>query len=121
MFDFLVPHIAVLTGIAWDHINVFPSFDIYLEQFRIFLNKIEPGGVLIYNQTDTVLARLAEEHQAPLRKIGYGIPDHRIENGLTGVTLEGQTGALKAFGEHNLLNLHFAFFVPKELRVGRSD
>lgn len=134
-FHFLFPHIAVLTGIAWDHINVFPTFDIYLEQFRIFLNKIEPGGVLIYNQTDPVLARLVEEHQAgtgggekgkgkgkaPLRVVGYGIPAHRIENGITVVTLEGQTGALKVFGDHNLLNLHAAFLVAKELGVGVAD
>ena len=122
-FHFLFPHIAVLTGIAWDHINVFPTFDIYLEQFRIFLRKIEPGGVLIYNQTDPVLTRLVEEHKAetPLRVIGYGIPAHRIENGITVVTLEGQTGALKVFGDHNLLNLNAAFLVSKELGVGTAD
>ncbi|HEV3324868.1 MAG TPA: Mur ligase family protein [Puia sp.] len=114
-FHFLFPHIAVLTGIAWDHINVFPSFELYLEQFRIFLDKIEPGGLLVYNRTDPVLARLVEEHPAPVRKIGYGIPPHRIENGITVVTLEGQTGALKVFGEHNLLNLHAAWLVAKEL------
>ena len=51
-FHFLFPHIAVLTGIAWDHINVFPTWELYLEQFRIFLSKIEPGGLLIYNETD---------------------------------------------------------------------
>jgi len=122
-FHFLFPHIAVLTGIAWDHINVFPTFDIYLEQFRIFLRKIEPGGVLIYNQTDPVLTRLVEEHkvETPLRVIGYGIPAHRIENGITVVTLEGQTGALKVFGDHNLLNLNAAFLVSKELGVGTAD
>ena len=135
-FHFLFPHIAVLTGIAWDHINVFPTFDIYLEQFRIFLRKIEPGGVLIYNETDPVLARLVEEHQAeaakgaggvvageqaPLRVIGYGIPAHRIENGITVVTLEGQTGSLKVFGDHNLLNLNAAFLVSKELGLGTAD
>jgi UDP-N-acetylmuramate: L-alanyl-gamma-D-glutamyl-meso-diaminopimelate ligase len=124
-FHFLFPHIAVLTGIAWDHINVFPTFDIYLEQFRIFLDKIEPGGVLIYNDTDPVLKKLVEEHtgptgKAPLRKIGYGIPSHRIENGITLVTLEGQMGALKVFGEHNLLNLHAAFRVVNELGVDAS-
>src|ERR1700754_459585 len=135
-FHFLFPHIAVLTGIAWDHINVFPTFDIYLEQFRIFLRKIEPGGVLIYNQTDPVLTRLVEEHQvaatksrdgvvaegqAPLRVIGYGIPAHRVENGITVVTLEGQTGTLKVFGDHNLLNLNAAFLVSKELGIGAAD
>jgi UDP-N-acetylmuramate: L-alanyl-gamma-D-glutamyl-meso-diaminopimelate ligase len=128
-FHFLLPHIAVLTGIAWDHINVFPSFEIYLEQFRIFLRKIEPGGALIYNQTDPVLDKLVKEHEAggrdqtvkPLRVIGYGIPAHRIENGITVVTLEGQTGALKVFGDHNLLNLNAAFLVSRELGVGTAD
>src|SRR6476469_1083788 len=57
-FHFLFPHIAVITGIAWDHINVFPTFDNYLEQFRIFIDKIEPGGHLIYNETDNVLRDL---------------------------------------------------------------
>ena len=114
-FHFLFPGIAVLTGIAWDHINVFPTFEIYLEQFRIFLDKIEPGGVLIYNDTDPVLKRLVEEHPAPIRRIGYGVPDHRIENGITVVTLEGHTGALRVFGEHNLLNLHAAWLVSREL------
>ena len=51
-FHFLFPHIAVITGIAWDHINVFPTFDFYLEQFIIFIDKIEKDGVLIYNETD---------------------------------------------------------------------
>ncbi len=114
-FHFLFPHIAVITGIAWDHINVFPTFDNYLEQFRIFLDKIEPEGVLIYNETDVVLRKLVDEHPAAIRKIGYGIPAHRIENGITVVTLEGQTGALKVFGDHNLLNMHAAYLVAKEL------
>jgi UDP-N-acetylmuramate: L-alanyl-gamma-D-glutamyl-meso-diaminopimelate ligase len=114
-FHFLHPHIAVLTGIAWDHINVFPTFDNYLEQFRIFIGMIEPGGVLIYNETDPVLKKLVEEHPSPIRKIGYGIPEYRIENGITLATLEGQSGPLKVFGEHNLLNFHAAFLVAKEL------
>jgi UDP-N-acetylmuramate: L-alanyl-gamma-D-glutamyl-meso-diaminopimelate ligase len=114
-FHFLFPHIAVLTGIAWDHINVFPTFDIYLEQFRIFLDKIEPGGLLIYNQTDPVLAGLVEAHPASIRRIGYGIPAHRIESGITAVELEGHSGGLKVFGEHNLLNLHAAWLVTREL------
>jgi UDP-N-acetylmuramate: L-alanyl-gamma-D-glutamyl-meso-diaminopimelate ligase len=116
-FHFLFPHIAILTGIAWDHINVFPTWEIYLEQFRIFIDKIEPGGVLIYNMTDPVLRKLVEEHPAAVRRIPYGIPSHAIKNGITVVTLEGQTGALKVFGEHNLLNLQAAFLACKELGV----
>ncbi len=119
-FHFLFPHIAVLTGIAWDHINVFPTFDNYLEQFRIFLDKIEPGGVLIYNETDPVLKQLVNEHPSPVRRVGYGVPRHRIENGVTFVNFGevecgGETGVLKVFGEHNLLNAHAAFLVAREL------
>lgn len=121
-FHFLFPHIAVLTGIAWDHINVFPTFEIYLEQFRIFMDKIEPGGVLIYNETDPVLARLVEERRNKnFRLVGYGVPEYRIENGITVVKLDGQSGSLRVFGEHNLLNLHAAFLVAKELGVGTAD
>jgi UDP-N-acetylmuramate: L-alanyl-gamma-D-glutamyl-meso-diaminopimelate ligase len=116
-FHFLHPHIAVLTGIAWDHINVFPTFDLYLEQFRIFLSRIEPGGVLIYNDTDPVLEKLVSQHPGTFRRIGYGIPAHRIEQGVTRVELEGHSGKLKVFGEHNLLNLHAAFLVAKELQL----
>jgi UDP-N-acetylmuramate: L-alanyl-gamma-D-glutamyl-meso-diaminopimelate ligase len=117
-FHFLFPHIAIITGIAWDHINVFPTFEIYLEQFKIFIDKIEPGGVLIYNETDPVLKKLVEEHPSTVRKIPYRIPSHRIENGITVVTLDGHQGALKVFGEHNLLNLQAAFLACRELGVG---
>jgi UDP-N-acetylmuramate: L-alanyl-gamma-D-glutamyl-meso-diaminopimelate ligase len=116
-FHFLYPHIAVITGIAWDHINVFPTFDIYLEQFRIFIDKIEPGGLLIYNETDPVLERLVKQHAAKVRKMAYGIPAHRVDHGITVVELGGQTGPLKVFGDHNLLNLHAAFLVCQELGI----
>jgi len=69
-----------------------------------------------------VLKKLVEEYGGtkPLRKIGYGIPAYRIENGITVVTLGDQSGALKVFGEHNLLNLHAAFLVGKELGIPAS-
>jgi UDP-N-acetylmuramate: L-alanyl-gamma-D-glutamyl-meso-diaminopimelate ligase len=115
-FHFLAPHIAILTGIAWDHINVFPRFDLYLEQFRIFIGKIEPGGLLIYNDTDPVLQRLIQERVWPdLRLRPYGIPEYRIQNGKTIVTLEGEESSLRIFGKHNLLNLHAAYWVVREL------
>jgi UDP-N-acetylmuramate: L-alanyl-gamma-D-glutamyl-meso-diaminopimelate ligase len=120
-FHFLFPHIAIITGIAWDHINVFPTFEIYLEQFRIFIDKIEPGGLLIYNETDPTLKKLVEEHPSKLRRVGYGIPSHRIESGTTVVTLEGRSGSLMVFGDHNLLNLQAAWLVCKELGINTSD
>ncbi len=115
-FHFLFPHIAILTGIAWDHINVFPTFDFYLEQFVIFINKIETGGVLIYNETDQELNKLVNAHKRDdIRYIPYGIPENSIEAGKTTVTLGGQTTALKVFGNHNLLNMNAAFLACSEL------
>jgi UDP-N-acetylmuramate: L-alanyl-gamma-D-glutamyl-meso-diaminopimelate ligase len=116
-FHFLFPDVAILTGIAWDHINVFPTFDFYLEQFRIFLDKIESGGLLIYNETDPVLKNLVENHPGSFRKKAYRIPDHRIENGRTLVELEGKTARLLVFGDHNLLNLQAAWLATAELGV----
>lgn len=117
-FHFLFPHVALLTGIAWDHINVFPTFDFYLEQFVIFIQKIEKGGVLIYNETDPVLVNLVNGHRRDdIRYQPYGIPKHDIHNGVTSVTIEGQTAALRVFGNHNLMNLLAAFYACKELGV----
>jgi UDP-N-acetylmuramate: L-alanyl-gamma-D-glutamyl-meso-diaminopimelate ligase len=87
-FHFLFPHVAILTGIAWDHINVFPTFEFYLEQFVIFINMIEPGGILIYNETDAVLAKLvADNRRDNIRYQPYAVPVHRIDAGKTEATI----------------------------------
>jgi UDP-N-acetylmuramate: L-alanyl-gamma-D-glutamyl-meso-diaminopimelate ligase len=119
-FHFLFPHIAVLTGIAWDHINVFPTFDFYLEQFKIFISKIEKKGILIYNDSDEVLLKLVEEtKRSDIRYEPYRLPTFFIHEGKTEVIIEGvKSMPLKVFGNHNLLNLHAAWLVCKELGVG---
>src|SRR5918993_1137463 len=117
-FHFLYPHIAVLTGIAWDHINVFPTFDFYLEQFVIFINKIEKGGHLIYSETDDTLKELVEKNRRDdISYHPYNVPMHSISNGVTRVTIENVETELKVFGAHNLLNLHAAWLVAKQLGV----
>ncbi|HUR11582.1 MAG TPA: Mur ligase family protein [Flavitalea sp.] len=117
-FHFLIPHIAILTGIAWDHINVFPTFPFYLEQFVIFVNKIVPGGILIYNETDEELKTLVKRHfRKDIRYQPYGIPQHAIAEGETKVHLEGMEGNLKVFGNHNLLNLNAAWYAVRELEI----
>src|SRR5579862_7234827 len=116
-FHFLYPHIAIVTGIAWDHINMFPTFENYLEQFRIFLDRIQPNGLLIYNQTDAVLGEMAAGADPSVRKIPYGIPVHELRNGKTVIRLADETAELKIFGDHNLLNLHAAWYASKELGV----
>jgi len=117
-FHFLFPHIAIITGIAWDHINVFPTFDNYLEQFRIFIDKIEPHGHLIFNDTDSILKELVESHaRTDIHYHPYRVPGHSIQNGVTRVSIGGSQTELKVFGDHNLLNLNAAWLACKELGV----
>ena len=117
-FHFLFPHIAVITGIAWDHINVFPTFEFYLEQFSIFINKIDPHGILIYNETDEVLQKIIDRNsRKDIRYLGYHLPDFFIEDGITNVKIEGKNTPLNVFGNHNLLNLQAAYLVCKDLQI----
>jgi UDP-N-acetylmuramate: L-alanyl-gamma-D-glutamyl-meso-diaminopimelate ligase len=121
-FHFLFPHIAVITGIAWDHINVFPTFENYLEQFRIFIQKIEAGGSLIYNESDDVLNKLVKEAiRSDIRYYNYNVPQHKIAGGVTKIILEGKETKLNVFGNHNLLNLYAAWLVCKQLDVSVED
>ncbi len=119
-FHFLFPHIAVITGIAWDHINVFPTFEFYLDQFKIFINKIEVNGVLIYNASDKVLKKLVNDtKRSDIRYEPYTLPTYFIENGKTEVIIDGiKSMPLKVFGNHNLLNIQAAYLVCRELGIG---
>lgn len=118
-FHFLHPQIAVLTGIAWDHINVFPTYEIYKEQFAIFIRQMEPGQVLIYNSTDQELVSLVTATGSHLKLVPYALPEHTITNGVTSVIFGKHQASLEVFGDHNLLNLHAAKLVCNEL--GLSD
>jgi len=121
-FHFLFPHIAILTGIAWDHINVFPTFENYLEQFIIFIEKIEKGGHLIYNQDDVVLNNLIRDtKRADINYLPYTVPSHSINNGETKVMIDGEETKLKVFGNHNLLNMQAAWLVCKQLKISASQ
>ncbi|TVR42217.1 MAG: peptidoglycan synthetase [Cryomorphaceae bacterium] len=120
-FHLYKPHIAVLSGIAWDHINVFPTWENYVEQFRIFIDLIEPDGTLIYCTEDAELRKLAEA-KAGLQKKPYGIHPHRIENGTTIlITDSGEEVPVQIFGEHNLMNLNAARLVCLSLGVSEPD
>jgi UDP-N-acetylmuramate: L-alanyl-gamma-D-glutamyl-meso-diaminopimelate ligase len=117
-FHFLFPHVAVITGIAWDHINVFPTFKNYREQFKIFIDKIESGGLLIYNDTDPVLKQLVTDNKREdILYQPYGIPAYSVINGKTTIHIEDAKGELEIFGNHNLLNLYAAWYVCEYLKI----
>jgi UDP-N-acetylmuramate: L-alanyl-gamma-D-glutamyl-meso-diaminopimelate ligase len=120
-FHLYRPNITVITGIAWDHINVFPTFEKYLEQFKIYLDTIEPGGALIYNELDPVLKQLVEESDAPVKRFPYSLPEYSIEKGVTYIdTAEGMV-PLQVFGAHNLSNLEAARWVCLEMGVQEHE
>lgn len=119
-FHLYHPHIALLSGVAWDHINVFPTFENYVDQFAQFIALIEPNGALVYNQEDPVLQDLAK-NAAHCQQIPYCTPDFvPTENG-TRLTFEDHTYDLKVFGAHNLQNLMGAMYVGQQMGIKTSD
>lgn len=120
-FHLYKPNIAILSGIAWDHINVFPTFEIYVDQFIQFVNLIEPKGTLIYCNEDSDLKKVASASGSKneIKKVPYSIPTHYIENGTTYLTINDKKIPLLIFGNHNLMNLNGARLVCNEL--GLSD
>jgi UDP-N-acetylmuramate: L-alanyl-gamma-D-glutamyl-meso-diaminopimelate ligase len=108
------PHVAILTGIAWDHINVFPTFPEYVETFRKFVDSIEPKGSFIYFKGDENLRMLADEVS--------GIPESR-DTGITTIPYSEYTGDVKmqVFGKHNMQNLQAAMLACHCIGVAPDD
>lgn len=107
-FHLYMPDIAVLNGIAWDHMNVFPTFENYVEQFRIFAGKISEGGSLVYYADDPEVKKIADSASGNIRKIPYRIHGHfQNKAGFFAATVS-RTIPLKIFGEHNMQNLSAA-------------
>lgn len=102
------PNIALLSGIAWDHINVFKTFDDYTEQFRKFVASITAGGVLVYNEEDAEVVKVVEHAENYFRKIPYRTPEYEISDGKVHLKTEMGHVPLSVFGAHNLLNLEGA-------------
>lgn len=116
-FHLYKPDIALLSGIAWDHINVFTTFEHYVEQFIIFIQQIGPGGTLIYCDNDEVLRKIALSARDDVTLLPYSFPEHSKEDGITYLHFHGEKLPLRVFGDHNLLNLNGARFVCNQLGV----
>ncbi len=107
-FHVYKPNIALISGISWDHINVFPTFNIYKNQFKIFIDKIVNGGVLIYNNKNLEILSLIDENQNYIRKIPYTEHDFLIRDGRFFIATDEGLMPLKIFGKHNMENLSAA-------------
>ena len=116
-FHLYHPHIAILTGIAWDHINVFPTFDIYVEQFRTFTKLIEGQGRLIYCADSPELVAIAQDLRHDIVAFPYSTPDYEIRDGVTYITCRDQQIPLQIFGRHNLQNMNAARIACGQLGI----
>lgn len=120
-FHLYKPKIALISGIAWDHINVFPTFENYCEQFRIFIEKIEPNGALIYFSGDPILKNLSNKANSSITKTDYTIHPFVKENEKTYLLAPNKKIPLHVFGDHNLQNISGAKLVCNKLGISDSD
>ncbi len=120
-FHLYKPNIALLSGIAWDHINVFPTYENYVEQFSIFVDSIVSGGSINYNEEDPEVKRVVEASTNTIRKLPYKTPVYTVENGQT--LLETPEGDLpvEIFGKHNLNNLSGAKWICQHMGIDEDD
>lgn len=108
-------NIGVISGIAWDHINVFKTFDDYVWQFRKFIDTLVPGSPLIYSADDAVVVQVVAQTTADVRRLPYTVPEHDVRDGVT-YLMPGNT-PLHIFGKHNLMNLNAAKEVCAQLGI----
>ena len=120
-FHLYQPNIALLSGIAWDHINVFPTFENYLEQFQIFVDSITHGGSITFNSEDQYVKNVVEQSENQIRKLPYYTPEHSIESGVTYIDTEEGPLPLEVFGAHNLNNIAGSKWICQQMGVDEAD
>ena len=120
-FHLYKPNIALLSGIAWDHINVFPTFEEYVNQFRIFTDSLTDGGIMVYNEEDAILKEVVESSSHSIKKYEYSTPVYQIEDGVTYIDTPDGLMPLEIFGDHNLQNLAGAKWVCQHMGIDEED
>jgi UDP-N-acetylmuramate: L-alanyl-gamma-D-glutamyl-meso-diaminopimelate ligase len=120
-FHLYQPNIALISGIAWDHINVFPTYENYVEQFEIFIEKITNGGILVYNENDPEVKRVSEAATNPIRKLPYHTPEYTVSNGTTYLETPEGPMPIEVFGAHNLNNLAGAKWICQNMGIDEDD
>jgi UDP-N-acetylmuramate: L-alanyl-gamma-D-glutamyl-meso-diaminopimelate ligase len=107
-FHLYMPDIAIINGIAWDHMNVFPTFGFYLEQFKIFADKISQGGTLIYFKNDKEVLKIALNSRKDIIKIPYSSHTYMQDKSGFHALYKNRNVLLKFFGAHNMQNMSAA-------------
>jgi len=120
-FHLYKPNIALLSGIAWDHINVFPTYENYVEQFEIFMTQITNGGAIVYNQEDPEVKKVVESSTSLIKKYPYETPAYSVERGETLLETPEGPMPIEIFGKHNLNNLEGARWICQLMGVDADD
>jgi len=120
-FHLYKPNIALLSGIAWDHINVFPTYENYVEQFNIFVDSIVRGGSINYNEEDLEVKSVVEASENQIRKLPYQTPEYSVENGETFLETPDGPMPIEVFGAHNLNNLAGAKWICQHMGIDEDD
>jgi UDP-N-acetylmuramate: L-alanyl-gamma-D-glutamyl-meso-diaminopimelate ligase len=116
-----LPDIALISGIAWDHINVYPTFEEYTDQFRAFVRKIEPDGVLIYNEDDVHLKKIVKSLRNDIKAIPYSVHPYENDNGTINLLYNNEKIPVMVFGEHNMQNINGARLVCNQLGLKDAE
>ena len=120
-FHLYKPTISLISGIAWDHINVFPTFKNYVQQFKIFADNTDLNGAFIYYSNDKEVCKIKEGLNPALQTFDYNTHKHKIINGLSYLITKYGDIKLNIFGEHNLQNLSGAKLVCNRLGISDED
>ncbi len=112
------PHLLVVSGIAWDHYNVYPTWESYVKQFELLADSLPKAGVIVFDETDNMLDIIGQKERPDVTKIPYEAHPHKISNGQTFLTTQTQGNVpLYVFGEHNMKNISGAKAVCERLGV----
>ena len=120
-FHLYKPNIALLSGVAWDHINVFPTYKNYVEQFSIFVDSIVKGGSITYNEEDDEVKRIVEASENTIRILPYHTPEYKVVNGETLLDTPEGSLPIEVFGKHNLNNLAGAKWICQHMGIDEDD
>ena len=120
-FHLYRPNIALLSGIAWDHINVFPTYENYVEQLQIFVHGIVKGGSITYNIEDAEVKKVVEASKNTIRKFPYETPHYSVEAGITYLETSDGSMPLEIFGKHNLNNIMGSKWICQQIGVDEMD
>ncbi len=116
------PHIVLISGIAWDHINVYPEFDEYERQFELLADEVPKAGTIIYDDTDDLVTIIGAKERKGVKHKPYEAHPYKIKNGKTLlITKAFGEVEIELFGEHNMKNLMGAKLILEDLGILEED